>query len=479
MTPLRGLSAVLLGALAFSLSGALLVIFFTAISCVIVGKDFTESAVGRLVFNRAAFLEQLFRAPFSLVITGVQAAARLFSSSFSGFISFVNALTDLLRFFLIDWWVATAHSNWKTGVWQELPSLLLEAAVWALAVEVVLILLYLRFGHRFKRLISRQWWPGVRQQSEAEEDEGGSLPSFSFFPWSFGCKSDQTFAELFLMKQEEINGRFRPKSPKRENTPVDSSDEDTPPGFTAYDTMMYDSEEDDEEVHRHPHYHKGSSSSSLLLSPGACRRFSRCAYAPCSSEAESDQQKESDETDSEFAGTQRTSQDGGLHGQARVSSGKLVRKLFNAFVANNEETAVNSSDGDDGDAALISSTTPAREGVELEDVNGWLRRRRPRQRNAVNMLVPATNDPAEPRVCAPSDSEPSCYEMEEFPAGFPGSPPPEAFLFSGERSNGEAEDDASLAGGCAAEDEECETEEDAEWCIIADQLPKAAESTQQ
>ncbi|CDJ58299.1 hypothetical protein, conserved [Eimeria maxima] len=424
-------------------------IFFSAFSCLLAGKDFTESAIGRLMFNQAAFLEQLVRAPFSLVVTGVRAASYLACAYVNSLLAVIYAALDLLWFVYVDWG-PVAHRPWKK-VWQALPSLLLQAAIWALLVEVVLILVYLRFGNVYKR-ISRHWTGRVSARPESVDGE--HLPArFPVCMKNFSCSGEDSFAEFLLMRREQFREARKRKSPKRENTPVDSFDEDND---AAYGATTYNGESKE-------HYH-----ADLLLSSGGRQ-----------SASETESEYDSEETDSEdgdFLGKQTNTHGEEDHlAQTWVAGGdikslfaplELEGKLYNAFRSNRE--AAEGSEGYESEQAV---NTPASEGFELEDANEWPRRHSPASEGHVGRRV----DVDEPSLtCELSGPEPACYEMEEFTDGFPGSPLLKASPKGG--SNGDAEEAAASLhsrskGG--TELEECEAEEDEDWCIVADGASKA------
>lgn len=64
----RHAAAVLIGVGAFIAAAALLVVAYTAASCVAAGKDFTESAAGLYVFEQSRYLQEARGSPLKLII---------------------------------------------------------------------------------------------------------------------------------------------------------------------------------------------------------------------------------------------------------------------------------------------------------------------------------------------------------------------------------------------------------------------------
>lgn len=126
------LAPLLAGGTAFLLSTALLVIAYTAACCAIVGKDFTESTVGRYVFEQSPYWEQSLREPFDLVLRlcDIVAMGLHLSCSWIGHTIGAGAhalhcaFVDMLPLFYISSLSACMRSPWSV--------LLLHLAFWGI-----------------------------------------------------------------------------------------------------------------------------------------------------------------------------------------------------------------------------------------------------------------------------------------------------------------------------------------------------------
>ncbi|CDI84583.1 hypothetical protein, conserved [Eimeria praecox] len=278
-----------------------------------------------------------------------------------------------------------------------------------------------------------------------------SYPSRGFV--GFG---EHSFAELFIIRKEEDRDIIQPKSPKRENTPVDSSDDDT--GFVAYGAMTYNDDDDE--------YSHGG-----LFDPVEASKISSYDVGS-SNERQSIEESENSENEEGGDNVQDIDDEGDEDFLKQLWS---TREL-NGFIPSNLEKKVmksfHSNYGGDRDRNETMNNTPSSEGVELEDANSWIRKDyRANIQQHVGISGNLSQHPIE--SCVPSDSEPSCYEMEAITASLRDLPPPPPESSVVENS-GDIDETDSLVCDSECMDEECETDEDDDWYIIAEEANKTS-----
>ncbi|CDJ70021.1 hypothetical protein, conserved [Eimeria necatrix] len=432
-----GITALFLGGLFFALSAGLLMVFYAAVCCVIAGVDFTESAVGRFMFDQAPLLENLARLPLSVAVVFVRAAIFIYFTFIEWFIDSFHLVTGVLRFLLVDLAFNLYDMSMEYTRWCPWPAILLYGAFWALLLQGVLLLFDFGLGELYEKVRAYlSLLKSVADLARRGEELNALHPSFPF-PRGRPQRSYGQRSAAYSSTAEEAGGVRKVASiPKRGGASTNSFAEGTP--FKAF-VCQASADETGK-------CSEGYLSSTSKAPTGLAGSASQAAGEGKANKPDFDSRTlNADSSETTKAHVPET-----LFRQLRNKRSnalfppKLERKAFQLFCSG--------SVANEGDTTE-SLSRPCME-LEMKNAAGW-----PRDVSSEQRCV----EPMEQLT-------PVCYEMEEFASNFPENAP---FLETpAVESEGEC-------GDADFVDHECEPEElgvnnDDDWCIVA---PEVTESS--
>lgn len=140
MDATRQATALLIGSMAFLLSAALLVIAYTAVCCVFVGKDFTESKVGGYVFERSPYWQHAFRGPVEILLQVCEVALVGLRACLAWVAWRVNSILNALHIACVsgillfcDTAAVVFRSPW--------PILVLQLVLWVILIAAAIVVI--------------------------------------------------------------------------------------------------------------------------------------------------------------------------------------------------------------------------------------------------------------------------------------------------------------------------------------------------
>ncbi|CDJ41369.1 hypothetical protein, conserved [Eimeria tenella] len=428
-----GLTALFLGALSFALSAGLLVVFYAAVCCLIAGVDFTESAVGRFMFDQAPLLEKLARLPLNVAVVFVRATTFIYFTFIEWLIDSFHLVTGVLRFLLVDLAFNLYDMSMEYTRWCPWPAVLLYGAFWALLLQGVLLLFDFGLGELYEKVRAYlSLLKSVADLARRGEQLDALHPSF---PFSGGRpqRSYRQRSAAYSSTAEEAGGvRKVANLPKTGDTSTDS--------FAAMPFKPFVCQAATDETGK---CSEGYLSSTSKAPTGLAGSSSQAAGEGKVNKPDFDSRTLNADSP-EKAKTETLFRQLRNKGTNALFPPKLERRAFQVFCS--------SSVASEGDTTE-SLSRPCME-LEMKNAAGWPRDISSEQRSVEPM----------------EQLTPVCYEMEEFASNFPENAP---FLETpAVESEGEC-------GDADFVDHECEPEElgvnnDEDWCIVA---PEVAESS--